>query len=91
MDDKQIASAYIEGLISDLEDAGFEPAPERPPGFGITIMEYAQAKSCADGISRKTLTDAVKSGVLVSHKMRLGDGGAYPLVFCRPNEWPPKV
>jgi predicted transcriptional regulator len=75
-------------LLSDLSEAGYDPAPARPDGFGITVREFMEAKSCTEGVARKMLEEAVKAGVLVKHLMR-GGPGALPLIFCREKEWPP--
>ena len=89
MNDKQIADAYLEGLTAELGAAGLLPPPERPAGFGTTIKEYAAANGYTEDVARKVLFSAVKAGILVGHPMREGSGGANPVVYCRPGEWPP--
>lgn len=76
-------------ILETLDKAGLSPVMERPDGFGITIKEYMREKNCAERIARSTLSGAVEAGVLEAHKMRQG-AGCHPLVFCRPNEYPPK-
>ena len=82
-------NAYLESLSAELDAAGLSPAPERPPGFGVTIKEYRTAKGCTEPVARKALERGVRAGRLVVHPMRDGMGG-HPLVFCRPGEWDPK-
>ena len=92
MNEKEISSAYLESLVEELEAAGISPAPAcpaRPKEFGVTVLEYMEHENCTDGEARHTLNEAVKKGLMVSHKMKFGNG-ANPKVYCRPSEWPPK-
>jgi hypothetical protein len=89
VNDSEIASEYLNNLVADMEAAGMAPDIERPANFGITTKEYMEAKDCTVAVARKMLESAVKRGVLVAHRMYVGMG-THPIVFCRPQEWPPK-
>jgi hypothetical protein len=89
MNETEVVSAYFESLDEEMAAAGISPNLERPPGFGITVQEYLQKKPCSMDVARRSLKNAVKKGLLVCHKMTDGMG-ANPLVYCRPNEWPPE-
>jgi hypothetical protein len=87
MNDNEVASAYLDGLVADLDAAGLSPDPERPPGFGITIPEYGRIKNCTEDVAQLALNKAVKKGILVKHLLRTGTRGSHAWVFCRPSEW----
>jgi hypothetical protein len=87
MEEKDIASAYLDGLVEELDAEGLSPKPERPAGFGITILEYAKLKECTEDVARYALDNAVKRKILVKHRMRLGGCGAHAMIYCRPGEW----
>ena len=76
-------------ILDDLKKAGYDPAPYRPEGFGITVREFMAAnEGCTEGVARKMLSDATDAGVLEAHRMNCG-AGACTLVYCRPKDWPP--
>jgi hypothetical protein len=91
MNDNEVASAYLEGLFADMDAAGLSPAQKRPPGLGVTIIEYGRAKNCSEDVAQKTLNDAVKKGILVKHLLRTGTCGSHAWVYCRPEEWIPTL
>ena len=89
MNDNDIATAYLDSLLEELDAAGLVPDPIRPVGFGITVLEYMAKTSCTEGVARTKLQMAVKKGLLVVHTMNCGPG-AGSLVYCRPGEWQPE-
>jgi hypothetical protein len=91
MNDQDVANIYLESLIEELDAAGYEPSPNRPHGFGITVREYMQQKNCSEPVARKTLDTAKKAGVLEMHMMRTREKAKAEAVYCRPSEWPPMV
>lgn len=76
-------------LIAELEKKGYKAASFRPEGFGITVKEYQLEKHCGEDAARKTLEDAVNSGILAKTEMATKPRGK-SFVYHRPGEWPPK-
>jgi hypothetical protein len=89
MNDPDVMAAYLDSIDEEMMLAGIDTQPVRPEGFGITIKEYYQKKKCPEAAARVALNMAVQKGLLICHKMCTGPG-ANSLVYCRPNEWPPK-
>lgn len=69
-------------LIELIDKEIGEPPKHRPDGFGVTVKEYALAKTCNDETARKMLDEAVELGLL--EKQRMVDGpGSSPYVYYK--------
>lgn len=90
MNEQEIANAYLESLLEEMDEKGLTPPPIRPAGFGFTVKEYMNKTGSSEGPARGVLERAVKKGVLVRHAMVCGVGTSTG-VYCRPSEWPPKL
>lgn len=75
-------------LLQELTD--YVPIPKRPDGFGITIIEFAEANHCSVTQARTMLQKAVEDGILAVHMMVTPDKSAKTAVYHRPGDWPPK-
>ena len=89
MNDNEVANAYIDGLMEELDAAGLSVIQPRPLGFGITIKEVMSKEGCSRDVAKRILDQAVNKKLLEGHSMRTDTNGR-GMVFCRPNEWPPK-
>jgi hypothetical protein len=88
MNDGEVASAYLDSIAEELEIAGIVPTPERPQGFGFTLLEYVAKYDCTEDVGRNILAKAVKQKKLVKYRMRKpNESGSSVLVYCRPGEW----
>lgn len=73
--DKQFAEAFDKLLLQEL-DNNFHVHEERPSGFGITVREFAQAKTISESTARRILTNAVARMGLKKKWMHLDEGHA---------------
>jgi hypothetical protein len=77
-------------LMDDLKQAGYEPTPMRPKGFGMTVKEYMTEKNCTEAAARTVLDTAKEAGALDLHMMTETHRPGVVGVYHRPGDWPPK-
>lgn len=87
--DSEERDILFDASISDLLTEKGYGSHVRPPGFGITVEEYAGLHNIHLDAARKLLNRAVVDGVLQKTQLTTGPK-TRPCVYHRPGDWPPK-
>ena len=70
-------------LLDFMKEKGYQPPPARPPGFGITVVEYAASTipPMTEQVARNALEAAVKAKQLA--KQRMSFAGTRAMIYYR--------
>jgi hypothetical protein len=74
-------------LLDYIKQHAPEPVRPRPPGFGVTVAEYAAAENIGKESARKLLEGLTFERLLECRRMSDKGGAARPFVYARPGEW----